>query len=51
MISVSSLHSLSIALEMEHLAQSMIDQGAEIILAACTEVPLVLQEQYITVPS
>lgn len=41
---------LSIALEMEHLAQSLIDQGAEIILGACTEVPLVLQEQYISAP-
>lgn len=41
---------LAIALEMEHLAQTMINQGAEIILAACTEVPLVLDQSFITAP-
>ena len=41
---------LAIELEMEHLAQSLIHEGAEIILAACTEVPLVLKENFITAP-
>ena len=41
---------LAIEFEMEHLAQTLIDEGAEIILAACTEVPLVLQDSFITAP-
>lgn len=41
---------LAITLEMEHLAQTLIDAGAEIIVAACTEIPLVLQAGFITAP-
>lgn len=46
----SNDNDLAIALEMEHLAQTLINQGAEIILAACTEVPLVLQKSFISAP-
>ena len=41
---------ISIGMEMERLAQNLIDQGAEIILAACTEVPLVLHAEFLSVP-
>ncbi|MEM8856880.1 MAG: amino acid racemase [Chloroflexota bacterium] len=38
------------SLAMEEIAQSMIDQGADVILAACTEVPLVLKPDALPVP-
>ena len=40
----------NISLEMAALAQELIDQGAEIILAACTEIPLVLTPAQLSQP-
>lgn len=40
----------SVGIEMEQFAQSLIDQGAEVILAACTEIPLVLQDDGVNAP-
>lgn len=39
-----------ISMQMESLAQSLIDRGAEVILAACTEIPLVLNDANISQP-
>lgn len=40
----------SVSLQMEKYAQSLVDRGAEVILAACTEIPLVLQDDFLTIP-
>lgn len=40
----------SVGMEMEQLAQKLVNDGAEIILAACTEIPLVLQKEFVSVP-
>lgn len=36
--------------QMQEITQSLVDQGAEVILAACTEVPLVLSTAEVTCP-
>ncbi|MEM9774460.1 MAG: amino acid racemase [Chloroflexota bacterium] len=43
-------HDLGTSLKIEQLAQNLIDQGADVILAACTEVPLVLKPEILSVP-
>ncbi|MBT5032214.1 MAG: amino acid racemase [Proteobacteria bacterium] len=35
---------------MEHLANELVEQGAEILLAGCTEIPLVLDAERLAVP-
>lgn len=40
----------SVSMEMERLTKTLVANGAELILAACTEVPLVLQPSYLSVP-
>lgn len=43
-------HSLDVSHEMVNLTNSLIQQGADVIIAGCTEIPLVISAERLTVP-